>query len=110
MNQRRVLSAIALSLGLSMTLVPGAQANGDAAAGKLKFDTCTGCHGIPGYNNVYPTYRVPKVAGQNAAYIVAALKGYKNGNRPHKTMQSQAISLNDQDMADIAAYLSGLNP
>ena len=108
MNQRRVLSALALSLGVA--LGTGAQANGDAVVGKQKFDTCAGCHGIPGYNNVYPTYRVPKVAGQNAAYLVAALQGYKNGSRPHKTMQSQAVSLSDQDMADIAAYLSGLNP
>ena len=106
MNQRRFLSAIAISLG--MTLAAGVQAAGDAAAGKKKFNTCTGCHGIPGYNNVYPTYRVPKVAGQNEAYIVAALKGYQSGNRPHKTMQSQAVTLSDQDMADIAAYLSGL--
>ena len=106
MNQRRFPSAVALGLG--MALAAGAQANGDAVAGKEKFDTCTGCHGIPGYHNVYPTYRVPKVAGQNAAYIVAALNGYKNGSRPHKTMQSQAVSLGDDDIADIAAYLASL--
>ncbi len=62
--------------------------------------------GIPGYHNAYPSYRVPKVGGQHAEYIVAALKAYKAGQRPHKTMQAQASSLSDEDMADIAAYFA----
>jgi len=84
----------------------GAQADGDVAAGKHKAYTCFGCHGIPNYNNVYPTYRVPKLGGQNAQYIVSALQEYKSGARPHPTMHAQASSMSDQDMADIAAYLS----
>jgi cytochrome c553 len=83
-----------------------AQADGDPAAGRQKFYTCVGCHGIPNYNNVYPEYRVPKLGGQNAAYIVSALKEYKDGQRGHLTMHAQASSLSDQDMEDIAAYLS----
>jgi cytochrome c553 len=83
-----------------------AYADGDAAAGHTKFYTCVGCHGIPNYNNVYPEYRVPKLGGQNADYIVAALQEYKSGARSHQTMHAQASSLSDQDMADIAAYLS----
>jgi len=80
-------------------------AQGDAASGKKKFYTCLGCHGIEGYNNVYPTYNVPRTLHQNAAYIVAALNEYKAGERPHGTMHAQASSLSDQDIADIAAYL-----
>ena len=85
----------------------GAQANGgNPDAGRVKFQTCLGCHGIPGYKNTYPTYTVPRVGGQHPEYIVAALKAYKNGERSHKTMVAQAASLSEEDMADIAAYLS----
>lgn len=80
----------------------------DPAAGEIKATTCLGCHGIPSYDNIYPTYNVPKIAGQHEAYIIAALKSYKAGTRLHATMHAQAASLSEQDIADIAAYLSQL--
>lgn len=89
---------------LSLCLASGVQAAGDAEAGRLKATTCAGCHGVPGYFNVYPTYHVPKLGGQHAAYIVAALKAYRDDQRPHPTMQSQAKTMSDQDMEDIAAF------
>lgn len=84
-------------------------AQGDVEAGKLKAYTCTGCHGIAGYKNVYPHYHVPKIGGQNYEYLVAALTEYKNGGRKHPTMAAQASSFSDEDVADLAAYLSSLN-
>jgi cytochrome c553 len=86
---------------------PSADAAGDAAKGKTLGYTCLGCHGIPDYNNVYPTYRVPKLNGQHPEYIVAALKAYRSGERSHGTMHAQASSQTDQDMEDIAAYFAG---
>jgi cytochrome c553 len=50
---------------------------------------------------------VPKLRGQRPQYLVAALKAYKSGERSHGTMHSQAVSMSDQDMADVAAYLAG---
>lgn len=94
---------IALTAALTCTR---AFAEGDAAAGQVKAYTCYGCHGIPSYNNVYPTYHVPKLGGQHPEYIVAALQGYKKGERQHGTMHAQAATMSDQDMADIAAFLS----
>jgi cytochrome c553 len=91
---------------LALLAAPAALAAGDVEAGRTKANTCMGCHGIPAYNNAYPTYRVPKLGGQSADYIAAALTSYKTGQRPHKTMQAQAMSLSDQDIADIAAYLA----
>ena len=85
-----------------------AHASGDPEAGKIKSYTCTGCHGIPGYKNVYPTFHVPKIGGQNEAYLEAALKAYRAGERQHSTMQLQSESLSDQDIADIAAYFASL--
>ncbi len=83
-----------------------ALAAGDVEAGKVKSSTCIGCHGITNYSNVYPSYRVPKLGGQHPEYVVAALKGYKSGDRSHPTMQAQAAQMSDQDMADIAAFLT----
>ena len=93
-------------IAASLLAVPAAMAGGDAEAGRVKANTCMGCHGIPGYTNAYPTYRVPKLGGQSEGLIVAALKAYKSGERPHATMRAQAANLSDQDMADIAAYLT----
>ena len=81
---------------------------GDAARGKGLTYTCRGCHGIEGYKNAYPSYKVPKIGGQSQAYLNAALTEYRNGNRKHPTMQAQAQSFSEQDIADIAAYLSSL--
>ena len=71
--------------------------------------TCTGCHGIPGYNNIYPTYKVPKIGGQNYEYLTAALKAYREGERDHPTMRLQAESLSDRDIEDVAAYFASLD-
>ncbi|HEX6639389.1 MAG TPA: c-type cytochrome [Steroidobacteraceae bacterium] len=86
---------------------PAPAFEGDAARGKQLAYTCNGCHAISNYKNVYPTYSVPKLHGQRPQYLVAALKAYKSGERSHGTMHSQASSMNDQDMADVAAYLAG---
>ena len=99
------ISSIGIFLwGLLTASIAMAQTVGDPVAGQVKAIPCMGCHGIPGYFNVYPTYHVPKVGGQHAAYIVTALKAYQSGERDHRTMVAQAISLSEQDMADIAAY------
>ena len=85
----------------------GESKSGDAALGEKKFYTCYGCHGTEDYKNAYPEYSVPRLRHQTAEYIVAALQEYKTGERQHATMHAQAVSLSDQDMADIAAYLQG---
>ena len=99
------LSALVL-LASASTLPASSLAAGDATAGKAKAATCMGCHGVPSYTNVYPTYHVPKLGGQHAQYLVSALQAYKAGQRSHKTMQAQAQSLTDQDMEDIAAFFA----
>lgn len=87
---------------------PAAAVVGSAERGKSLAYTCQGCHGVTGYKNAYPTYYVPKIAGQTNEYLLAALKAYKQGARKHPTMQAQAQSFSEQDLADISAYLSSL--
>ena len=81
---------------------------GDAQRGHQITFTCQGCHGVTGYRNAYPNYHVPRIGGQSATYLTNALNEYKKGTRKHPTMQAQSQSFSDQDIADIAAYLSTL--
>ena len=102
---------LALSMGmLASTAARAASDQGDAKAGQLKAIPCMGCHAIPGYSNAYPTYHVPRVGGQHAQYIIAALKAYKSKQRSHPTMQAQAATLSETDMKDIAAFFSSPKP
>ena len=98
---------ITAAVALAVTALP-AFAKGDPVAGKQLVWTCTGCHGIEGYKNAYPNYRVPKLGGQNEQYLVNALTEYKKGERSHPTMRAQAESFSDQDIANIAAFLSSV--
>src|SRR5690349_21014909 len=65
---------LSLAALFATTQASAAQPAGNAQKGKTLSYTCLGCHGIPNYNNVYPTYKVPKLEGQHPEYIVAALK------------------------------------
>ena len=81
---------------------------GNAQTGRTLAYTCQGCHGVTGYKNAYPSFHVPRIGGQSAEYLTQALTEYKKGNRKHPTMQAQAQSFSDQDIADISAYLSSV--
>ena len=91
-------------LGLLAALSMSNAGAADAAKGKILAYTCHGCHGVPDYKNAYPVYRVPKLGGQNEAYIVSALNAYANGDRSHPTMYAQASTLTPEERADIAAF------
>ncbi len=97
--------ALAACVGALLASGP-AVADGDPDAGRIKALPCMGCHGIEGYFSVYPSYHVPKLAGQHGDYLVAALVAYKTGQRSHKTMVAQASTLSEQDMKDIAAFFA----
>jgi len=103
MTKQMLMGLLAASLAAgSMT----AAAEGDVAAGKKAAETCMGCHAVPGYFNVYPTYHVPRIAGQAPAYIESALKAYRDGSRKHDTMNANAANLSDQEIANIAAFVA----
>ena len=105
---RLFLRTTSLIIALGLFASSASFAGGNAAQGKIKAETCLGCHGVPSYTNVYPTYHVPRLGGQHADYIVAALKGYKVGERSHGTMEAQAAGMSEEDMADIGAYFQSL--
>ena len=81
---------------------------GDAVAGAQKNALCVGCHGIKGYHISFPeVHQVPKINGQGAGYIRAALHAYKSGERKHPSMRTLASSLSEQDIADLAVFYAG---
>ena len=106
MHPVRLIVAVTLAVAAC-----GAQAAGDAVAGKGKVYQCQGCHGIPGWKTAFPeVYQVPKLGGQHAQYIVTALKAYKKGERDHQTMRAIVADLSDQDIDDLAAYYGASAP
>lgn len=103
-------SLLALALLGGALLAVDAQAAGDPAAGEGKIAACAACHGSDGKATA-PIY--PNLAGQNAEYLVSALKAYRAGERGggmSAMMTPQAQALSDEDIADIAAYYAGLEP
>ena len=105
---KSVLAALAALAAIACSPLATAQDTpaGDPDRGRQLGLTCLGCHGIEGYRNAYPSFRVPKLGGQKAAYVVNALTAYREGTRPHPTMRAQAGSLDDQEIADIAAWVA----
>src|SRR4249920_3989955 len=89
-NMTKALFAGVLSLAALLHVISSHAAEspkGDPKAGHALVYTCGGCHGVPGYANAYPHYHVPRIAGQNYDYLVAALTEYKKGERAHPTMR-----------------------
>ena len=79
-----------------------------ARLGKAKADEtlCTMCHlgGLLGQNEI------PRLAGQNYAYVVAQLRAFKERTRTNDagTMTSVARTLADADIDNLGHYIAGL--
>ena len=76
-------------------------AQGDPAAGQAKSALCATCHGNDGNSELAIN---PKLAGQNAKYMVKQLMDFKSGARSGPTMAAMVAALSEQDMEDIAAW------
>ncbi len=96
----KIFISFALPFVLSAT---AAYAEGNAEVGKQKSQLCVACHGVDGNS---ATGDFPKLAGQNADYLQAALKQYKSGKRKNQIMAGFAGGLSEEDMANLAAYFS----
>ena len=116
------LKTLVLAAGLSLAAMtfanePVAATAPDAAKGEALYNNgdakrgvaaCMGCHGA---NGVSGGGAYPKLAGQHASYIVKQLKDYKAAKeRPNAVMSAFAGLLSDEDMANVAAYVSKQTP
>ena len=103
MNKLFSPMAVALSVTLSSTLAPLANAGGDAAKGQALTAVCAACHGQDGNS---PMAIYPKLAGLGEKYLLKQLLEIKSGARPVVEMTGLLTNLSDQDLADIAAYFN----
>ena len=116
------LKTLVLAAGLSLAAMtfankPVAATAPDAAKGEALYNNgdakrgvaaCMGCHGA---NGVSGGGAYPKLAGQHASYVVKQLKDYKAGkDRANAVMSAFAGLLSDEDMANVAAYVSKQTP
>jgi cytochrome c553 len=105
------MKKIALFVGLYISFTGFAMAaTGNAEAGQQKAAVCAACHGPDG-NASSDMY--PKLAGQHESYLLKQLLDYKlaaesggEKGRADAIMQSQVMSLSQQDMADLAAFFA----
>ncbi|OGA53658.1 MAG: hypothetical protein A3F74_02525 [Betaproteobacteria bacterium RIFCSPLOWO2_12_FULL_62_58] len=100
MKRTLLIVGVAALLGV----VGAAQAGGNAQAGKNKAATCAGCHGANG-EGIAPN---PALAGKKEDQIIQAMKDYKSGKRANPVMKTFASQVNDQEVADLAAYYASL--
>ena len=72
---------------------------------------CSSCHGLTG-KSISPTF--PRLAGQQAAYIEAQLKAFRDHTRAdphaHTYMWGMAASLSDPMIHGLALYFSSQTP
>jgi cytochrome c553 len=96
-----------LGIAFATLLAPTAWAAGSAEAGAAKAATCLACHGPTG-NGMAALPDQPKLAGQNATYLLTQLKAWHDGKRLDASgrMPPMAMILSEQDMQDLAAYFS----
>lgn len=80
-------------------------AGGNAQRGQQLAERCASCHGAQG---VSATPGYPHLAGQLATYIYKQLKDYRNGSRAQAMMAAFVANLEDQNMADLAAWYASL--
>lgn len=105
MNKTLLSLSAALVASVTIFSAHAEGVQGDVQAGSKKNAMCIGCHGIVGYQASFPEiHKVPKISGQSGKYIAASLNAYKKGERKHPAMKGIAVSLTDQDIADLAAY------
>lgn len=108
-NQLRRVSVAALVF--AGTLQPLA-AQADTLDGETLFNqrTCFTCHGKDAMTPLLPEY--PKLAGQNAAYLLAQMKAIKDGTRSNgnaAAMRGVMHLVNDAEMQIIADYIASLS-
>ncbi|MBV8294701.1 MAG: c-type cytochrome [Mycobacterium sp.] len=66
--------------------------------------SCAACHGEAGRGS--SNQSLPKLAGQNAPYLIAAIKAFQTGQRMNPIMSDIAGKLAEADIRSVAAYFS----
>ena len=106
---RTIIKSVTMGTVL-LTLSTGAAIAADGAA-LYKSKTCVACHGKDAKTPIMPTY--PKIAGQNAGYVLQQMKDIKSGARSNgqsAAMKGVMHLVSDEEMKALADYLASLKP
>lgn len=95
------LAAAAMLLAMSEVVA------GDIKAGEIKTVLCAACHA---HDGISINDNWPNLAGQKEAYLIKQLKDFREGRRGGAVMPEYTQRLSDQDIEDLAAYYSSLEP
>ena len=104
MLTRRLLIAVFFLLMIAAGVV---QAGGDPVRGMEIGEWCAECHGEDGLGDE----EFPAIASMSEAEIFKELMAFKSGERvdEFEDMVENVEDLNEQDMADLAAYFSTMS-
>jgi cytochrome c553 len=80
---------------------------GNQSAGRAAAAACAGCHGNSGVGTNPAT---PNLAGQDAQYLAATLRAYKDGSRNDETMRALVASLDEPAIKNLAAFYASEQP
>ena len=93
----------------SLFLVAGEVFSANPQRGSSLYQACVQCHGE--FAEGLPAMKTPKMAGQFDWYLASSLRAFQARKERKSPAMFPALSgLSDQDIEDLAAYISGLPP
>lgn len=106
---------VALMAGAAIAQTPS---KGDASRGAARAAACATCHGssarapVAGTPSLAGQQQVPRVANQREDYLAAAMKAYRDNQRPgaDTTMNGVLYQVPDSDVQALAHYLAHYQP
>lgn len=104
-TDKKMIARILVFLSILSLVVSTTAHAADAKAGRKKAQMCAACHGIDGISKMP---MAPNIAGSPAMYLEKQIKAFRSEERKDETMNVVAKPLSDADIADLAAWYSGL--
>jgi cytochrome c553 len=99
-----IAAALATTAATGFTAEVAKSSPPDLAAGEAKYTAvCAACHGPDG-NSLVPDY--PKLAQQHPEYLIKQLQEFKGNKRANAIMLGMAAGLSDEDMRNIAFFIT----
>lgn len=98
------MKSLMFLVAVSAILAPQARA-ADPEQGRALAGTCRVCHGLDGMGTAP---NIPNIGGQSAEYLVKQLHDFREGRRADEQMSIIAQGLDDDQIADLAAWYAAI--
>ncbi len=97
----RTRPLVGFSLAASLALLGGQAGAADDSHGAQLAATCASCHSLKGSDA-----GIPIIAGLDEQRIIDAMLAYRASEAPRHVMHAIALSLSDEELANVARYLA----